>query len=293
MARALLLALLLLTLAGCGDGGDLADRAGEQLRAQRDRFQEQLREQEEKLRSSVDEIRDRIEEVLGQLEQAVPRADRTSPQVQSRGRDDPQTIDAFLTDVLASVDGYWTRTFAANDLPEPRVSYYWVPPGGAVLTGCGAPADDNAAFYCPADDTIYMAQRFAAALYQGALRGLPGESSGGRARGNFGVAYVVAHEYAHNLQQELGIFTIGAGNSAKPFELQADCLAGTWGSSVFRAGEVDRSDIEEAVSTALAVGDFDVSSANHHGTPQERRAAWLTGFDSGDPSSCRRFVPAT
>jgi len=56
---------------------------------------------------------------------------------------------------------------------------------------------------------------------------------------------------------------------------------------------LDRGDIEEAVSTALAVGDFDVSSANHHGTPQERRAAWLTGFKSGDPSSCRRFVPAT
>ena len=29
--------------------------------------------------------------------------------------------------------------------------------GLVVLTGCGQPADDNAAFYCPADDTIYVA----------------------------------------------------------------------------------------------------------------------------------------
>src|SRR5215204_1651923 len=98
-----------------------------------------------------------------------------------------------------------------------------------LLTGCGAPADDRAAFYCPGDDTIYVAQRFAADLYQRVVRGLPGESAGyGRAAGDFAVAYVLAHEYAHNLQQELGIFDNSVTESAKPFELQADCLAGAW-----------------------------------------------------------------
>ena len=110
--------------------------------------------------------------------------------------------------------------------------------------------------------------------------------------GDFGVAYVVAHEYAHNLQQELGLLhPSGARNSRKPFELQADCMAGAWGSSAFAEGRFTEEDIEEAVSTALAVGDFDVSSENHHGTPQERRAAWLDGFQSGDPSVCSRYVP--
>ena len=68
-------------------------------------------------------------------------------------------------------------------------------------------------------------------------------------------------------------------------------MAGVWGSSAFAAGALDPEDVEEAVSTALAVGDFDVSGANHHGTPQERRAAWLDGFESGDPSACSRYVP--
>jgi hypothetical protein len=45
------------------------------------------------------------------------------------------------------------------------------------------------------------------------------------------------------------------------------------------------------VSTALAVGDFEYGNANHHGTPEERRAAWLNGFRSGDPSACSRYVP--
>ena len=89
-----------------------------------------------------------------------------------------------------------------------------------MLTGCGEPADDRAAFYCPADDTIYVAQRFAADLYAGVVRGLPGESAGiGRAAGDFAVAYVLAHEYAHNLQQELGVFDnrvtrVGASRSS-------------------------------------------------------------------------------
>jgi predicted metalloprotease len=293
--RALLAVLLVAVLAaGCGatdDVEDFARDARERLEAEQDRFEETLREQEERLRERVDEVRERIEAVLGDLEQTVPRADRTSPDVQAGGRTEVTTIEGFLTDVITNVDGYWSETLAANRLPAPRVAYAWVPPGRVIATGCGAPADDNAAFYCPADDTIYVALRFATAIYEGSIRGLPGEAEGGRAVGDFGVAYVIAHEYAHNLQEELGIFTLGRANSSRAFELQADCMAGAWGSSAFASGRFTEADIEEAVSTAVAVGDFDVSDANHHGTPQERRAAWLDGFESGDPSVCARYVP--
>jgi uncharacterized protein len=281
VAIALVLAALALAGAGCGfvdDAREQAREEGRELRADLERRAERLRR--------------RIEEALGDLRRAVPRAERTSPRVQTRGRTQPTTIDAFLTDVLRSVDAYWTRTFEASGLPEPRVRYSWVPPGAGVRSACGVLADDAAAFYCPADDTIYVGQRFAADLYNGVARGLPGERAGyGRAAGDFGVAYVLAHEYAHNLQNELGLFALGRRNSSKPIELQADCLAGAWGNSVYAEGRLTPEDIDEAVGTALAVGDFDVSSANHHGTPEERRGAWLTGFQSGDPSVCSRFAP--
>jgi predicted metalloprotease len=282
-----LLTLLLLVVPACGadDAEELADRAREEARQRSDEIREDLE-------ARADRLRRRIEEALGDLERAVPRAERTSPKVQARGRTGTTTIDAFLTDVITSVDTYWTRTMRASGLPEPRVRYVWVPPGGRRLTRCGAVAGDDAAFYCPADDTIYVAQRFATDLYNGVIRGLPGERSGGRAAGDFGVAYVVAHEYAHNLQHELGLFSLGRGNSSKPIELQADCMAGSWGNSVYAEGGLEPGDVEEAVSTALAVGDFDVSGRNHHGTPQERRDAWLTGFRSGDPSVCSRFAPS-
>jgi predicted metalloprotease len=291
LLTALLAAALLLGLPGCGSE-DIRGRVEET----RKQVEQQVERRIERAQSEFEKRRDRfgkrIEEVLGDLRQAVPRAERTSPTVRSRGRNEPTTIDAFLTDLLQDIDDYWTRTLRASDLPTPQVRYDWVAPGARVLTGCGQPADDRAAFYCPADDTIYVAQRFAAELYEGVARGLPGESAGvGHAAGDFAVAYVLAHEYAHNLQQELGVFDNRVTAAAKPYELQADCLAGTWANSVYRQGHLEPGDLEEASNAALAVGDFDVGNAQHHGTPEERRAALLAGFRSGEPSECGRYLP--
>jgi predicted metalloprotease len=280
-ATSLLLVALALGLSGCGATDDVRDS----LRERAERVEKRLKAERDKLRAKVDEF-------ISQIKQAIPEARETSPEVRSRGNNEPQTIDAFLTSVLKDIDGYWTKTLRANDLPEPRVSYYWVPPGRTVNTAC-APAGDDAAFYCPGDDTIYVAQVFAAELYRGVLRGLPGQSAGyGRAAGDFGVAYVVAHEYGHNLQQEFGIFDAIRPETAEPFELQADCFAGSWGNSVYAAGHLQPGDVEEAINTALAVGDFDINNAQHHGTPAQRREAWLLGFETGDPSRCDRYVPA-
>jgi predicted metalloprotease len=276
LLTALVLAIGAIGTTGCGKDG--LDQLAKDTRA--------------KAEQRLERLRARVEEALGRLRAAVPRARRTSPEVRSRGRTRPTQIDVFLTDVLRSVDRFWTRTFTTNGLPEPRVAFRWVPPGDREPTGCGAVADDAAAFYCPSDDTIYVAEVFASRLYRGALTGLPGEQAGfGRAAGDFGVAYVVAHEYGHNLQTELGLFRLARTNSSEPFELQADCLAGAWGRSVYAEGHLSDADIAEAVDTAQAVGDFDFTSVNHHGTPEQRADAWLTGFRSSDPSACDEFVP--
>jgi uncharacterized protein len=289
MAHLRLAALLfLLALAGCGDG--LEERFDEA----RDDVRERVAQAQAEFEERRERFGRRIEEIFDELERAFPQAQRTSPTVRSRGNNEPQTVDAFLTSLLTEIDTYWTTTFERNGLPVPQVRYTWIPPGQYAMSGCGVPADDRAAFYCPVDDTIYVAQQFAADLYAGVLRGLPGESAGyGRAAGDFAVAYVLAHEYAHNLQQELGIFDNRVGASAKPYELQADCLSGTWAHAVYEQGLLQPGDLAEATDAALAVGDFDVGNAQHHGTPNERRDALLTGYRSGDPSACSRYVPAT
>ena len=287
LRRLLLVLLPVLSLAGCG-GEELGDRARERADEVRADLERRADELGDEVRARRERIVARIEEVLGDLRQIIPEAPVTRPEVQRRAGE--QDVEQFLTGVIEDVDAYWTRTLTGAGRPGPRVSYVFVEEGSARRTGCGEVADDRAAFYCPNDDTIYIAQRFAADLYAGVAEGLPGGS--GQSAGSFGVAYVVAHEYAHNLQTELGVFRIGRANSAKPFELQADCLAGSWGNSAFAQGGLTERDIQQAIGTVQSVGDFDVDNEQHHGTPTERRDAWLAGFRSGDPSACTRYVPA-
>ena len=93
---------------------------------------------------------------------------------------------------------------------------------------------DSAAAYCLGDDTIYISEKFATDIYNGSLdHALPGSSQGfGRTYGDFAVAYIVAHEYGHQIQSELGVYEkYGNQLPTSAFELQADCYAGTWANS--------------------------------------------------------------
>ena len=63
---------------------------------------------------------------------------------------------------------------------------------------------------------------------------------------------------------------------------------------MYAAGLLEPGDLQEATNAALAVGDFDAGNPGHHGTPEQRAEAWNGGFESGDPSSCGRYLdPAT
>jgi predicted metalloprotease len=201
----------------------------------------------------------------------------------------PTPIAPFLDGVLANVDTYWRQVDAAAGRPAPSVQHVWVAPGGQVNTACGVPAGDSAAFYCPNDDTIYIGQAFATALYDGVAGTLPGQAAGfGRAVGAWAVAYVVAHEYGHNVQQERGI--LAGRRIAEPTELNADCVAGSWTRWEYGQGKVSPADVQEVLDAALAVGDFEFLSPDHHGTPQERRDAVLTGLRSDNPSGCDVYL---
>lgn len=213
---------------------------------------------------------------------ASPVADAFTPDA-----DEPQTTGEFLTAVTQDTDRYWTGVFERAGLDEPRVRYAWIPAGQSVQSACGANAmGDGAAAYCPADDTIYISEAFADAIATGALdQALPGSSQGfGRTYGDFAVAYIVAHEYGHQIQNELGLFERGLPTVA--YELQADCFAGSWAKHVYDEQRLDETDVQEALDAALAVGDFNRDDPGHHGTPEQRRGAWYAGFESGDPRAC-------
>ena len=162
--------MLAVALPGCG-GDEVRDQVRDRVEQTRAQVRSgRIAKADKNVERSRERFGKRIREVLGDLRQAVPQAQRTSPTVRSRGHHEPTTIDAFLTDLLRDIDAYWTRTFKAARLPEPRIRYDWVAPGAQVLTGCGEPAGDRAAFYCAADDTIYVARSALPPTLAGASR---------------------------------------------------------------------------------------------------------------------------
>jgi hypothetical protein len=263
-------------LAGCGTADDLSRQARDQVAAVK-RTAEEVRRKAQRLGKDAKRLRKKlareVHDTLARIRQVVPAASRPIPRRRTSTK-----LETFLASVLRNVNGYWTQTLRGAGLPAPHVRFVTLRAGERDATGCGAPADESSAFYCPTDDAIYLGEGFAQQILQGT--------------GDFGVAYVLAHEYAHNVQQELGWYSAARQlNSVKPFELQADCMAGAWGNSVYRAGQLQPGDVQEAQRTAYAVGDFDLNNPQHHGTPEERLNAWVLGFERGDPAACRQFVP--
>jgi predicted metalloprotease len=280
--RALVALTLVVTLAGCGTLDNAKRQAKKDVKkVQREAKKDvkKVKREAQVLAAKADKLRKQVETSvnaeLAKIKGAVPKANQNTFVPTLRVSN---SFEDFMGSVLTNVNGFWGKTFKANGLTAPRARHRFIRPGEKVRTRCGDAANDQSAFYCPADDTIYFGEGIGRDIYDNI--------------GDFGVAYALAHEYGHNVQQELGWFRSGRKlTTVAPFELQADCLAGTWAFAVYRAGKVDDTQVEEAVNTAYAVGDFDFTNPQHHGTPKQRSRAFVRGYQSGNPSVCRAFVP--
>jgi predicted metalloprotease len=195
----------------------------------------------------------------------------------------------FLQYAAESVDTYWTAAYRAGGVKDPYVNVRWLRPTERVIMRCvdqqgtKVTTTDKTAAYCPADDTIYIAQKFASDLWSGAMSGPRGQRSDAQSLGDFAVAMVVAHEYGHNVQAELGITTALIGK--QNFEQQADCLAGVWARAAESSSMLDPGDVEEALRTAWLFGD----DGTDHGTSQQRMTAFTAGYQGGRYSACNRY----
>lgn len=114
-------------------------------------------------------------------------------------------------------------------------------------------------FYCTGDDKVYMNLDFFEVLY----------TRFGAKRGEFAIAYVIAHEIGHHVQNQLGVLqklnTIRRQKSKAEgnqwhvaMELQADFYAGLWAHHAKDYSEIDKNDIEVALSAASSVGDDNI-----------------------------------
>lgn len=224
----------------------------------------------------------------------APGAD--DPQPIPPGEDPQADLKDFSTYVFDDTQSTWRQTFAADGEsydPAQMVLY-----SGAVRTdGCGSATSAVGPFYCPADERVYLDLSF----YEDMKRQLG-------ASGDFAWAYVIAHEMGHHVQRETGTSSeverlsrsdpSEANELSVRQELQADCYAGVWASTVFAAGDLEEGDLDEAFNAAEAVGDdrLQKQATGHvdpdsftHGTSEQRRNWFNRGFESGDPSACDTF----
>ncbi|HXH51967.1 MAG TPA: neutral zinc metallopeptidase [Sphingomicrobium sp.] len=215
-----------------------------------------------------------------------------SPGGQSRL--DPHLRD-FLPRVLGSTEAVWNDIFAAAGTryrPTTMVAY-----SNYDQSGCGAAQAAMGPFYCPSDQRIYIDPTFFTEL-----------STRFGAPGDFAMAYVIAHEVGHHVQNLEGTLARvqraqqragrGQGNAMQvAVELQADCYAGVWAARArdSQGSILEPGDLEEGMRAAEAIGDDTLQRRTQgrvvpesftHGTAAQRQAALRRGFDSGDPASC-------
>ncbi len=202
-------------------------------------------------------------------------------------------MGAFIRTVVADNEDIWSRlfpkAFGRRFKPARLVMFT-----GRVQSGCGAASAGMGPFYCPLDETVYIDPTF----YE-ELRRRFGAS------GEFAHAYVIAHEFGHHIQNQLGISgkVQGLQRRLSPeefnrvsvrLELQADFLAGVWAHHMARyEGILDEQDIRDAMNAAAAIGDDRIQKKTQgyvqpesftHGTSEQRTRWFMKGFKSGDPT---------
>jgi predicted metalloprotease len=217
------------------------------------------------------------------------------------GADANKNDVCLIIATVNSVQDYWGKTlpkYQMNYEPVKTVIYQ-----GQTPSGCGTANSQVGPFYCPLDSKVYVDASFFEEL----------QSKFGADGGQLAKEYVIAHEYGHHVQNQLGILDRaqqdpqGPNSGAVRIELMADCLAGTWVKHATETTDasgtpllkpITEQDITSALSAASAVGDDRIQKKMQgrvtpenwtHGSSEARQKWFLQGYQTGDLNQCNTF----
>ena len=205
----------------------------------------------------------------------------------------------FISAVLANTEKVWGEVLpqqTGKSYPPPKLVLY----SQQTPTACGAGQRAAGPFYCPLDQKVYLDLGFFDDM----------QRQFGLKMGRFAIAYVVAHEIGHHIQNVLG--TLPKVEAAQRqaasresnglqvrVELQADCFAGVWAANADQRFKIiEQGDVEDALKAASSVGDdtlqketqgYVVPDSFTHGTSEQRMRWFSTGLKSGQLSACNTF----
>ena len=205
----------------------------------------------------------------------------------------------FVSVTLADTEEIWAdifeREIGATYDPAELVLFK-----GATQSACGGASAATGPFYCPPEERIFLDTAFFTTLERQLGAG-----------GDFAAAYVVAHEVAHHVQNEIGV--LGEVNAVRQrsdeatsnalsvrIELQADCFSGIWARRAeARFGSLEPGDVEEAMNAAAQIGDDTLQreagrtvrpDSFTHGTSEQRQRWFATGYERGSVAACDTFA---
>ena len=252
--------------------------------------------------------------LIGGAEMVSRQQPRVEQQTRPRPTSTPQDeMGRFVSRVLGATEVVWKDIFTKQGLTyrAPTLVIF----RNSTPAGCGRAQAAMGPFYCPTDQKVYLDTSF---FDQIATRF--GGCDVGSKSCQFAQAYVIAHEIGHHVQQLVGILTkahqaqqaAGGGAEANRIqvkvELQADCLAGVWAKhenellvSQGKQPFIEAGDVDAALRTAAAIGDDTlqkraqgrvVPDSFTHGTSEQRKRWFETGFKGGTVPSCNTFAAA-
>jgi uncharacterized protein len=212
------------------------------------------------------------------------------------GADANTRDDCRVVGVVNSVQKFWDGVFQRSNRQYTYVDTVFF--SDQTQTGCGVATSQVGPFYCPVDKLVYIDLGFFDDL-----------------KSRFGVnvtpfveAYVIAHEYGHHVQDQLGVLDQIRGDTQGPesksvrAELQADCYAGVWAAHAVDTGLIEQltqSDVNSGLDAAAAIGDDRIQEETQgqvnpetwtHGSSEQRRRWFSRGYETGKPAECNTFA---
>lgn len=199
-------------------------------------------------------------------------------------------LQAHLNELTGCLMRVWGPTLidAGYTPVRPSVTIY----SGSVTTQCGKLPQENAV-YCGADQQIYYAAD------------LPDLIPSSLASSKFITESVIAHEFGHAVQARSGILIsesaledqqdtkTGQYNYSRRLELQADCFAGEFISSVAQSLSMNSTDLTNIQKLFYSFGD-DVLTGNsavvgNHGRGGSRMSWMKAGMSNAQLTTCNTF----
>ena len=236
---------------------------------------------------------------INDLQQLIPQQQQQQQEMSAEQQQQDDEEASFVKVVLADTEDVWNKLFSemGKQYVEPTLVLF----RGSTTSGCGGANAATGPFYCPGDKKLYIDLSFAKQLR---------DQFG--VKGDFAMAYVVAHEVGHHVQDILGLSDKMAqlrqqlseteyNKYSVRLELQADFYAGLWAHYDQKMKNViNADDIEEALNAANAIGDDRLQQEYQgtvtpdsftHGTSEQRMYWFKKGYESGDFNQGNTFAP--